>query len=204
MKKITQLFLITTAVILLGFDKPQKTTISPIQVVIDVSHGGTDAGAIKNGISEKQLVEALAKKIKSTNNDVRIHFTRNEDKTLTLQERTEYINSLKPDFVLSIHINANKDNTKSGLELYTSQENKFSDKSVEKANELRQKLLKHDFFKSSSVKTAPFYILKNSNAPAVIVELGFLTNENDYKYLTDSNSQDKIASSISEYLSELK
>ena len=97
----------------MGFDKPKKTTISPIQVVIDVSYGGTDAGATKNRISEKQLVEALAKKIKSTNNDVRIHFTRNEDKTLTLQERTEYINSLKPDFVLSIHINANKDNTKS-------------------------------------------------------------------------------------------
>jgi N-acetylmuramoyl-L-alanine amidase len=128
MKKAIQLFLILTVIMSFAFVEPTNSVPKQINIVIDAGHGGVDAGATIKGISEKQLVEQLSKKIKSSNQNVLIHFTRNEDKTLTLQERTEFINALKPDLVLSIHINVNKDSNKSGLELYTDQENDFSEK----------------------------------------------------------------------------
>lgn len=203
MKKVVYLLLIVTVIISFGFKKATDAVTKQINVVIDVAHGGTDAGAIIKGISEKQLVEQISKKIKSSNQNVQLHFTRNEDKTLSLQERTNFINSLKPDLVLSIHINANRDNTKSGLELFTAQENEFSEKSKEIAQKLNAKLVENDFLKENKLRTAPFFLLKKSNAPAIIIELGYLSNENDFKYLTDTNTQDKIANSISEFISEL-
>lgn len=203
MKKIVYVLLIMTLVVSFGFEKATDAIGKQINVVIDVAHGGTDSGATIKGISEKQLVEQLAKKIKSSNQNVMIHFTRNEDKTLSLQERTEIINALKPDLVLSIHINANRDNNKSGLELFTAQENAFTEKSKEIAQKLNSKLTENDFLKTNVLRTAPFFLLKKANAPAIIIELGYLSNENDFKYLTDTKAQDKMANSISEFISNL-
>lgn len=203
MKKIVYVLLIMTLVVSFGFEKATDAIGKQINVVIDVAHGGTDSGATIKGISEKQLVEQLAKKIKSSNQNVMIHFTRNEDKTLSLQERTEIINALKPDLVLSIHINANRDNNKSGLELFIAQENAFTEKSKEIAQKLNSKLTENDFLKTNKLRTAPFFLLKKANAPAIIIELGYLSNENDFKYLTDTKAQDKMANSISEFISNL-
>lgn len=203
MKKIVYVLLIMTLVVSFGFEKATDAIGKQINVVIDVAHGGTDSGATIKGISEKQLVEQLAKKIKSSNQNVMIHFTRNEDKTLSLQERTEIINALKPDLVLSIHINANRDNNKSGLELFIAQENAFTEKSKEIAQKLNSKLTENDFLKTNVLRTAPFFLLKKANAPAIIIELGYLSNENDFKYLTDTKAQDKMANSISEFISNL-
>lgn len=203
MRNVVYLLLIVTLVVSFGFEKATDTVAKQINVVIDVAHGGTDSGATIKGISEKQLVEQLAKKIKSSNQNVMIHFTRNEDKTLSLQERTDFINSLKPDLVLSIHVNANKDSNKSGLELFIAQENEFSEQSRVIAQKLNSKLTENDFLKENELKTAPFFLLKKSNAPAIIIELGYLSNENDFKYLTETKAQDKMANSISEFISNL-
>lgn len=203
MKKVVNVLLILLVIVSFGFEKSTDSVSKKINVVIDLGHGGSDFGATVKNIHEKSIVEQISKKIKSSNNDVTIHFTRNEDKTLTLQERTDFINKLNPDLVLSIHINANKDNNKSGLDLYTAQEGGFSEKSIQIAKELSAKLSENDFVKINELKTAPFFILKKSNAPSILLELGYLTNENDFKYLTDNKSQDKIANSISEFISEL-
>ena len=204
MKKFFYFLLIVTVMLSFGFEKTTDAVAKPITIVIDVAHGGSDSGAVIEGISEKQLVQQLSKKIKSTNENVQLHFTRNDDKNLSLQDRTAFINTLKPDLVLSIHINANKDTNKSGLEIFTAQEeNEFSQKSTEIAQKLSSKLSENDFLKGNKLRKAPFYILKKANAPAILIELGYLSNENDFKYLTDTNTQDKIANSISEFISDL-
>lgn len=204
MKKAIQLFLVFTVIVSFAFEKPTDSGSKQINVIIDVSHGGHDFGATKNAISEKHIIEQLSKKIKSSNQNVKIHLTRNEDKSLTLKERVDFINNLKPDLVLSLHINANSDSNKSGVEFYVAKGNNFSEKSTEIANKLSKKLSKNTVLKTTAIKEAPFYILKNAEVPAVVVELGYLTNENDFKYLTDDKEQDKIANSISEFISELQ
>lgn len=192
------LFLIT--IISLSFTRPEKK----VDIVIDAGHGGNDLGVTANSITEKQIVEQITNKIKSFNSNVVIHLTRNEDKFLSLEERTEFINKLKPDLVLSLHVNSSLNNETSGLEFYVAKGTEFFEKSSEIAGKLHNKLSGSTCLKMSGIKTGPFYILKKSDVPAVIVELGYLTNENDKRHLIDDNEQNKIAKSISEFISEMK
>jgi len=106
--------------------------------------------------------------------------------------------------VLSLHINANSNNEKSGLESYVSDKSPFYEKSNAIANQLNASLANNNSLKVSKTKLAPFHILKKSEAPTVLVELGYLTNAKDRKYLTDEKEQAAIAKNINSFLSDLK
>jgi N-acetylmuramoyl-L-alanine amidase len=207
MKKPTQLFLLLTAIISFAFVNPKPSEPRQINVVIDAAHGGNDFGAVSNTINEKQIVEQIANKIKSLNKNknVVIHFTRNSDELLTLQERTQIINTTNPDLVLSLHVNSSPDTKKSGVEFFVANKDLAL---YEKSNDLAIKL-SSEFSKNSTltigkISNAPFYILKNATAPTVLIELGYLSNEKDKKYLTNEKEQDKIAENILEFVSGLK
>lgn len=206
MKNTTKLFLLLTAIISFAFANPNPSEVKQINVVIDASHGGYDTGATSKDASEKIIVAQITNKIKSLNKNKNIvlHFTRNSDAFLSLKERTDIINNIKPDLVLSLHVNSNKNKDKSGVELFVSKDSQSYEKSNEIANSLNEKLVKNHNFKVSEIKNAPFFILKKSNAPAIVLELGYLSNDGDKKYLTDENQQIKIAESILEFVSDLK
>jgi N-acetylmuramoyl-L-alanine amidase len=206
MKKPTQLFLLLTAIISFAFTNPKPSEPRQINVMIDAGHGGTDFGAVSNTINEKQIVEQIANKIKALNKNknVVIHFTRNSDELLTLQARTQIINTANPDIVLSLHVNSSPNTKKSGMEFFVANKDLVV---YEKSNDFAVKL-SSEFSKNStltigSIRNAPFYILKNATAPTVLIELGYLSNENDKKYLIDSKEQDKIAENILEFVSGL-
>ncbi|MFV8466617.1 N-acetylmuramoyl-L-alanine amidase family protein [Flavobacterium sp. LB1P62] len=204
MKNATKICLFFIIIASLSFISPKPLEPKKINIVIDASHGGNDFGVISNSISEKQIVEQVTKKIKSLNSNVVIHLTRSDDTFLSYEERTDFINKIKPDFVLSLHVNSSLNNKTSGLEFYVAKETEFFEKSSEIAGRLHDKFSKDTNLKIAGIKTGPFYILKRSEVPAVIVELGYLTNENDKKYLIDDKEQNKIAKSISEFISEMK
>jgi len=207
MKNTTKLFLLLTAIISFAFVTPNHSEPKQINVVIDAAHGGYDFGAISNTVNEKQIVEQIANKIKSLNKNknVVIHFTRNSDELVTLQERTQIINTTNPDLVLSLHLNSSPNTKKSGVEFFVANKDLAL---YEKSNDLAIKL-SSEFSKNSTltigrIRNAPFYILKNATAPTVLVELGYLSNEEDKKYLTNEKEQDKIAENILEFVSGLK
>lgn len=206
MKKTSLLFLALTIIISLAFIKPNAKESKTFTVVIDAGHGGSDFGASSNGIFEKVIVSQIAEKVKSLNENknVSILFTRNSDEFISLDKRTDYINSIKPDLVLSLHVNNSTNPEKSGVEFFVSDKSNFYKKSNEIANQLNLTFAKNILLKVSDTKIAPYLILKKSEAPAVIVELGYLSNANDKKYLTDDREQDKIAKNINSLLSELK
>jgi N-acetylmuramoyl-L-alanine amidase len=206
MKKSTTLFLGLTLIISSAFIIPNVTEPKPLTIIIDAGHGGTDFGANTNGNYEKNIVAQVAEKIKALNENknITILLTRSSDELMTLEERTTYINTVKPDLVLSLHINANKNNEKSGVESYVSDKSSFYEKSNTIANQLNASLAKNPSLKVSETKIAPFYILKKSEAPSVLIELGYMTNESDRKYLTDEKEQITIAKNINSFLSELQ
>ncbi|OOG76124.1 N-acetylmuramoyl-L-alanine amidase [Flavobacterium sp. A45] len=206
MKKTSLLFLGITAIVSFAFINPSVTEPKTFTIVIDAGHGGSDFGATFNGTSEKVIVSQIAEKIKSLNENknITILLTRNSDEFITLEKRTEFINSIKPDLVLSLHINANSNNEKSGLESYVSDKSPFYEKSNAIANQLNASLANNNSLKVSKTKLAPFHILKKSEAPTVLVELGYLTNAKDRKYLTDEKEQAAIAKNINSFLSDLK
>jgi N-acetylmuramoyl-L-alanine amidase len=176
-----------------AFTKPKANEPKPITVVIDAGHGGPDFGASSNGTYEKVIVSQIAEKVKSlnANKNIIIKLTRTSDELMTLYKRTEYINDVKPDLVLSLHVNSSRNHEKSGVEFYVSDKSPFFEKSSEIARKLNLALAKNNSLKVSDTKTAPFHIIKKSEAPAVIVELGYLSNDNDKKYLTDDSEQNR-------------
>lgn len=206
MKKISLLFLALSAIFSFAFIKPYTHERKPITVIIDAGHGGSDLGASSNDVYEKVIVSQIAEKVQSSNENknIIILFTRTTDELVALSNRTEYINAIKPDLVLSLHVNASPNHEKSGVEFFVSDKSPFYDKSNQIANQLNLAFAKNNSLKVSNTQIAPYHILQKSEAPTVIVELGYLTNAKDRKYLTDNTEQDAIAKNIISFLSELK
>lgn len=92
-------------------------------IVIDTGHGDHDPGAIGvDGLKEKDVVLdiglKLGKLIKEHFPEINVYYTRVSDVFLPLEERTAFANSKKADLFISIHANASKNKSASGVETY--------------------------------------------------------------------------------------
>jgi len=202
-------FKIILALLVVGsfaFITPKYPKSKQITVVIDAGHGGKDHGMTADEFSEKEIIQKISSKIKAQNEDqeIVIHFTRTDDEFVSLKDRTDYINTIRPDLVLSLHVNAVKNENASGIEFYINKENSNYEKSKAIAEKLNEKMVKNHSLKSRGIKEAKLFVLDKSEVPAVTVELGFLSNANDRKYLTDDNEQSRIANTILEFIGEMK
>ena len=205
MKKVFRIFVLVTAIgILSAF--ALNTGKEKIRVVIDAGHGGDDVGALNLHAQEKEISLAIANKIKAlnTNENIELLFTREEDKLVSLSERVEKINALKPDLVLSLHINNSKNISAEGMEAFVPKDLKHTAKSEELATKLLEILGNKTDLKSRGVKTAPFYILKKSEYPSIIVELGFMSNPSDRAIITSDDHQNKVAAAVLDFISKIK
>jgi N-acetylmuramoyl-L-alanine amidase len=137
------------------------------------------------------------------NEHVKIRFTRENDKTIELRERVAFINEIKPDLVLSLHIASHKESSVSGIEIFVSEESKEYEQSNILAEKLKDKFISKNMRRVAQVKTANFFIMERSNHPALTLELGFLTNETDRLILLNPEEQANIAQTILEFISEL-
>ncbi|PKA84035.1 N-acetylmuramoyl-L-alanine amidase [Ulvibacter sp. MAR_2010_11] len=202
MKTPIKLFLCLLVIAAFSFTTPTTTSKKETVVVIDLSHGGDDFGVQVDGISEKDVVQQIGYKIAEANSDkgIKIHFTRTHDTEMSLSERVNFINSLKPDVVLSLHINSSENPEHSGVEIYVAE---TSQKSKELADKLSLKFIATDNFNEAKVKKANFYLLKNTKVPAMTVELGFLSNERNRNDLVNTEQQTEIAKTILEFVSDL-
>lgn len=173
-------------------------------IVIDAGHGGHDFGATKDDLNEKNIVSEITNKIKDlySDSDVVIHFTRIEDDFISLNDRTDFINNIKPDLVISLHINSNNNSNKNGFEIFVTEKNDLFEKSKVFAEKLSIKLSKTPL-KNNGLKTAPFWILKKTNSPSLLVEIGYISNEDDRKFMTSEKGQTEIAKSILEFVDEI-
>lgn len=166
-------------------------------IVIDAGHGGQDKGATFEKASEKQIVLDIASKIKEINNSqskYEIVLTRDDDSYPSLTERTDKINSLNPEMVISLHVNRTPESetSKNGHEIYVQN----SDASKNIADKISKKL------GNCSISEKNLHILRESKAPAVLVELGFINNTEDRKYITSQKGQKEIAQKFVEFFNE--
>lgn len=207
MKNVFKILLAFAVVTSFAFVKPfENEPKKTITVVIDAGHGGTDHGMTVDHFTEKEIVASIAQKIKdnNTNKNVIIHLTRTEDAFVSLQDRANFINNLKPDLVLSLHVNGNNNTEASGIEFYVSPKNVKYEKSKEIAEVLNSRLVNNHNVKSRGVKDANFTILRETEFPAITIEFGFLSNENDRVYLTSVGHHEKLANTILESIYALK
>ncbi|HIB36860.1 N-acetylmuramoyl-L-alanine amidase [Mesonia sp.] len=183
-----------------------NSTKETIKVVIDAGHGGKDSGQIVKGITEKEVVYQITQKINELhqNKNVEIFFSRPNNEFVSLEKRVEFINTIQPDLVISLHANGHpQDETKKGMEIYFSNKNKFSKENFEYGGQLSGIFI----FSSAQqveIKSANFTILSKVNSPALMLELGFLTNPEERAYLTSTEGQTEVANLILKFINEIE
>lgn len=198
------------AVLLFAFSvrtKPNHKSVNlekEVVVVIDAGHGyegGKPSGVEVDGANESDLVLSLAEKIKTlnTNRKLKLVFTRLGKDWIGLKERVALAENANADIFISLHINAAENNTDKGIEVLVPTNNK--------TNNSQSKLLASAIIASLgkvyTVSNHPLqqrsgsaYVLENSPCPAVLVEVGYLTNTEDRNFIQSDNNQERIANQL--------
>ncbi len=164
------------------------------RICIDPGHGGSDPGAVYKERKESEDNLALAKEvaIELKRHGVTVDETRSSDKTVSLKERSNFENKGSYDYSISFHRNAFNPEAAQGVEIYT-----YLNASA-KAKGLAAKIqaaLVNVGFTNRGVKEANFHVLRETKAPAVLVEIGFIDNSKDNQ-LFDSK-RDEIVKGLS-------
>lgn len=185
----------------------EKPTISSMKkVVIDAGHGGADSGAIGGGIYEKTINLEIAKKVqeKLAKKDIYVYMTRTKDETLTLEDRVNYSNEINPDIFVSIHTNSTVQEDSYGVETHYFKDDSAKLAQIIHSNFASEKNIKKWDTKDRGVIKSRFYVINHTEAPSVLIEIGFISNlEERTKLLKKSRKEDiadSIADGILEYL----
>lgn len=167
------------------------------RICIDAGHGGLDPGAINGAWHESEATLAIAKKVgaKLAAKGCKIKYTRTADKKLRLDERCTISNKFKADAFISIHLNAAANKGATGIETWRYES--VGSRTLKLANNVQTELIAATGAKNRGVKTtSSFYVLKHTVASAILVECGFISNDEERKKLFDESYQNKLATAI--------
>lgn len=179
-------------------------------IVVDAGHNhdGMDLGARNDayGIKEEDITWQIADKLRAklTNMGYNVVMTResidssiaNTSTTDSLKARVDTAESISAELFVSIHCNAGGGK---GTETYC-----FSTGgNAARLAELVQKNIKSQVgMLDRGVKTANFYVLKNTTMPAILIETGFIDSDSDVRVLTSEDGQNKIAAAVADAVAE--
>lgn len=194
--------------------------IPPVLVFLDPGHGGLDPGATagKDKYKEKDLNLSVAKKVKSILNKrgFTVYMSREGDDTVELLDRPKMANKINASIFVSIHTNAGTPSVH-GIETYyykykpqyQPEINKkmHNDpvrvaKSVALAKLVQDKMIDHTGANDRGIKGASYKVIRESTMPAILVEMGFISNSNERNKLFTNSYQDKIAKGIADGITE--
>lgn len=174
-------------------------------VMIDPGHGGKDGGAHSVlGYDEKSVILPVGLKVA---NDLRergvsVSMTRDDDTFIDLHERPAISNRKSPDLFVSIHADSAERAGAEGFTVYVSRS--ASARSYAAAQAIERSLSRAGFTRHGAVvvDTANYVVLKENERPAVLVELGYVTNRGDAARLQSETMQQKYAQAIQEGIVE--
>ena len=199
---------------LLRYKTPVKLGMKTI--MIDAGHGGSDPGAINGAHKEKVYTLQIAKRLQTQLEKLgfRVIMTRTGDTYPTLQERAALCKKYKPDLYISIHCNSAASKTPSGIETYRAvpvggtetkgskvktekqSANEFDANSSRLAYEIQKGMLAATGGTDRGTRHQAIYVIGNATCPAVLVEVGYLSNTAELKKITTADYQNKIVSGI--------
>ena len=169
-------------------------------IVIDPGHGGSDPGAISGGANEKSITLNVSNKVadKLRRAGANVHMTRTGDTYPTLTQRTQFAKSKFAESFISIHANSASASA-SGTEVWI--DTKFNANGAESrilAQYVQNKIVQKVNMKDRGVKDSPFQVLRQNNTPAILIELGFITNSSDRYKMTSEEYTELFAQAIYE------
>ncbi|WP_347111517.1 GBS Bsp-like repeat-containing protein [Streptococcus salivarius] len=182
-------------------------------VYLDAGHGGYDPGASYFGISEKSLTLAIQSRVKAKleSEGYQVVTTRTSDTYVDLMDRSRAANASESDIFVSIHINASGSSAAQGIETYYYQPYAEYPSRINAtyhanptrlsmsdtlANAIQSSLINATGAQNQGVKRQTFAVLRETTAPAVLLELGFLSNPQEAARLNTSAYQETLANAI--------
>ncbi len=165
------------------------------RIIIDAGHGGTDYGAIRGTINEKDITLDVAKKVQKELAKLghKVIMTRNGDDYVSLQDRVEISNKEKGQIFVSIHVNSSVKPEIEGIEThYYHQDSRDLAQAVHEALISNLKPFDRGLFKSK------FYVINHTEIPAILCEIGFISNDEEQKLLVTEKRKQETAKAIVE------
>lgn len=164
-------------------------------LVIDAGHGGRDQGAAGRKSLEKEInlktAKSLEKLIKKNYKQVEVIMTRTGDEYITLEDRAGMANFFNADLFISIHSNSAR-GWAEGTETFIHPAAKGT--ASERLANLIQ--FQYTYFaerENRGVKTGNLAVLRETNMPAVLTELGFISNKEEEKFIKSRRGRKKLA-----------
>lgn len=185
-------------------------------VLIDPGHGGSNKGAVKDEIIEKEITLEIGLKLKtlfaSSGKAIKTIFTRTSDIDLPAKKRAELINSVKPDIFISLHFNSQSFlTTNRGFEIYYPADTPEAEpiqmvKNMERANcsfhygnIFKEMYLKNTLFTTWNLPFNMFtqkydlLLFDETTVPGLLLEIAYLTSPEDRACVENSEFIDDAA-----------
>lgn len=177
-------------------------------IVLDAGHGGFDAGASANGVTEKDINLEVALRLQDylEQGGAVVLLTRDSDtstadkdkkgvsaKKSDLVERKNLADSSDADIFVSIHMNKFPEEKYHGAQVFYSEKPEDSKRLGEEIQQGIKDIVRDDNTRVAKKIDGGVFLLKNTTIPSVIVECGFLSNSQEAKLLQQEEYQQKLA-----------
>ncbi|MFW5985489.1 MAG: N-acetylmuramoyl-L-alanine amidase [Halanaerobiaceae bacterium] len=176
-------------------------------VILDPGHGGFDPGAVgPSGLTEKKVVLDIARRVKDyiSGRVDQVFMTRNSDEFVSLRDRVKMANEVGTGIFVSIHANASTKRYSEGTEIYIAPGSNGI--STPLGETIYEEVISEIDLKRRGLKQDNFYVIKNVEMPAVLMEVAFLSNPHEETLLSKSvfrgNAAQAIGRGILKYFEE--
>ncbi|MBP8303224.1 MAG: N-acetylmuramoyl-L-alanine amidase [Phycisphaerae bacterium] len=179
--------------VLTGTKKPAMGCI-----VVDPGHGGKDPGAISPlGFQEKAVNLVVAQQLASLlrQSGFRVVMTRDRDVFLELEERAALTNREDADLFVSVHADSSHSRDLNGFTVYTA---RGASSRARWAADAIVSAMRPTGLQNNGVREADYRVLVQTRCPAVLVELGYISNTGEAGKLRDPYTQRRLAQAIAD------
>jgi len=186
-----------------------SSTLKNKVIVIDPGHGGADPGAQNSGLKEKDINLDISIRLRDTlqSKGCIVILTRDEDKDFylpgfvlgrmakrsELDKRIHMATENNADLFISVHTNSFPRPNSYGMETYYHLK---SSPGKALAELIQKQLTQLQSDNKRKSKAGDYYLINQSKIPAVIVEVGFISNPRERNLLLSNNYRDSIADAI--------
>lgn len=178
------------------FNNPKGSKV----IVLDAGHGGKDCGATREGIYEKDITLDVCDRIQELlqKKGYKVYMTRTNDVYVSLEDRSLFSASINPAIFVSVHVNACNDTAPKGIETHY-----YTDESLDLAVTVHNGLTKKiDETPNRGLSRSRFYVINHTEVPAILVEIGFLSNDEERNELITPRRKQRTAEGIVEGIIE--
>lgn len=178
-------------------------------VIIDPGHGGIDVGTVGiDGSLEKNINLSISldlydflmvsgiNTVLTRDGDYEMYRAGEQRTKSDLYNRMDYINSVPDSILISIHQNHFENEAEWGTQVWYSPNDDISPTIADKILQSVKKNIQPENKRENKVSDNSYYILYKAQKPSVMVECGFVSNENENKRLQDKEYQRNMAYSI--------